>query len=121
MRPSPTTPRRILSFADTRKLLDEPSAVDPKVAEVAMHKHFAKPILNIVLLLLGLPFVLGTESKGTFGGLVVCVAICAAFYGIHLLCGELGHDRTVSAAAAAWLPIAMFAPLGLYLFDNVNT
>ena len=97
--------------------------MDPSRTDIAvkLHQRYAFPLSNIVLLLLGLPFVLGTESKGTFGGLVVCVAICAAFYGIHLLCGELGRDRTVSAAAAAWLPIALFAPLGLYLFDNVNT
>ena len=73
-----------------------------------------------MLLLLGLPFVLGTEAKSTFGGLIVCIVICAAFYGTHALCTELGKE-TLSPAAAAWLPIAVFGPLGIFLFDWVRT
>jgi len=87
---------------------------------VALHGRYAFPVSNVVLLLLGLPFVLGTESKGTFGGLVVCLTICAAFYGVHALCTELGKS-TLSPAAAAWMPIALFGPLGIFLFDGVRT
>jgi lipopolysaccharide export system permease protein len=97
-------------------------AASPGRRDVAMvlHNRLAFPLANIVLLLLGLPFVLGTEAKSTFGGLIVCIVICAAFYGTHALCTELGKE-TLSPAAAAWLPIAVFGPLGIFLFDWVRT
>lgn len=95
---------------------------DPARRDVAMilQNRYAFPFANLVLLLLGLPFVLGTEAKSTFGGLIVCIIICAAFYGTHALCTELGKE-TLSPAAAAWLPIAVFGPLGVFLFDWVRT
>jgi lipopolysaccharide export LptBFGC system permease protein LptF len=88
---------------------------------VALHGRYAFPFANLVLLMLGLPFVLGTESKSTFGGLIICIAICAAYYGVNALCTELGRIGTLSAVAAAWLPIALFGPLGIFLFDGVKT
>ena len=97
-------------------------ASDPSRRDVgvALHNRYAFPISNIVLLLLGLPFVLGTESKGTFGGVVICIMICGAFYGVHALCTQLGKT-TLPPAAAAWLPIALFGPIGIFLFDGVKT
>lgn len=111
-------------------ILYQPSAVlrklyasDPTRTDVAvaLQGRYAFPFSNIVLLLIGLPFVLGTECKSTFAGLVACIVICAAFYGIHALCTELGKEQTLSPALAAWLPIAIFAPLGVFLFDGVKT
>jgi lipopolysaccharide export LptBFGC system permease protein LptF len=97
-------------------------AADPsrRSLAVALHSRIAFPLSNVVLLLLGLPFVLGTESKGRFGGLVICIVICAAFYGVNALCSELGK-HTLSPPAAAWLPIAIFGPVGVYLFEGVRT
>ncbi len=101
-----------------RKLL----AADPLRRDVNMlvQTRYSMPFSNIVLLLLGLPFVLGTESRSTFGGLITCLIICAAFYGTCALCTELGKE-TLSPAAAAWLPIAAFGALGIFLFDWVRT
>lgn len=113
-----------------RSILYQPSSVlrmlyasDPTRSDVAvaLQSRYAFPLSNIVLLLIGLPFVLGTECKSTFAGLVVCIVICAAFYGVHALCTELGKEQTLSPALAAWLPIAIFAPLGVFLFDGVKT
>jgi lipopolysaccharide export LptBFGC system permease protein LptF len=113
-----------------RGILYQPSSVlrklyasDPtrRDVAVALHGRYAFPLSNIVLLLIGLPFVLGTERKSTFAGLVICIVICAVFYGIHALCTELGKEQTLSPALAAWLPIAIFAPLGLFFFDGVRT
>jgi lipopolysaccharide export system permease protein len=103
--------------------LGELFARDPSRADiaVALSERYSFPLSNIVLLLLGLPFVLGTESKGTFSGLVTCVVICAAFYAVHAFCIELGNKSSLSPELAAWLPIALFGPLGIFLFDWVKT
>jgi lipopolysaccharide export LptBFGC system permease protein LptF len=82
--------------------------------------RYAFPFANIVLLLIGLPFVLGVEGKSAFAGLIVCIVICGAFYGTWALCNELGKE-ILSPPAAAWLPIAVFGPMGIFLFDWVRT
>ncbi|HUU42542.1 MAG TPA: LptF/LptG family permease [Planctomycetota bacterium] len=132
----PDTPFRVVSSFRPRDIVDDDTsvlyqsssrlrrlyAVDPTRREVgvALHSRYAFPISNIVLLLLGLPFVLNTESKSTFGGIVVCIMICAMFYGVHAVCTQLGKS-TLSPVAAAWLPIALFGPVGIFLFDGVRT
>ncbi|HUW57546.1 MAG TPA: LptF/LptG family permease [Planctomycetota bacterium] len=122
-RPIDITPEDTSVLYQGSSRLREIYAFDPSRTDVAvaLYSRYAFPLSNLVLLLLGLPFVLGTESKGTFAGLAICVVICAAFYGIHALCAELGKEATLSPAAAAWLPIALFTPLGLFLFDGVRT
>ena len=122
-RPIDITPEDTSVLYQDSSKLREICAADPTRTDVAvvLHSRYAFPLSNLVLLLLGLPFVLGTESKGTFTGLAFCVVICAAFYGVHALCAELGKEATLSPAAAAWLPIALFGPLGLFLFDGVRT
>ncbi len=123
LRPVDITPEDTSVLYQASSTLRRLYASDPERADiaVALHSRWAFPLSNLVLLLLGLPFVLGTESKGTFGGLVICVIICAAFYGINALCMELGKEQTLAPAAAAWLPIALFGPLGIFLFDGVRT
>jgi lipopolysaccharide export system permease protein len=88
---------------------------------VALHRRIAFPLSNLVLLMLGLPFVLGGEGRSTFVGLGICIIICATFYGISILCTELGGKAVLSPPAAAWLPTVLFLPMGLLLFDGVKT
>ena len=123
LRPVDITPEDTSVLYQASSTLRRLYASDPSRSDIAvtLHSRWAFPLSNLILLLLGLPFVLGTESKGTFGGLVICVIICAAFYGINALCTELGKEATLSPAAAAWLPIALFGPLGIFLFDGVRT
>lgn len=101
-----------------RYLKTSPTSAD---VSVAFHRRIAFPLSNIVLLMLGLPFVLSGEGRSTFVGLGICIVICAAFYGISILCTELGNRAALSPPAAAWLPIVLFMPTGLLLFDGVKT
>ena len=107
------------STADIRRHLEN-SPGDTELS-VTLAARYAFPFANLVLLLLGLPFVLGTESRSTFVGLAICIAICAAFYGINTLCVELGRRGSLTPTAAAWLPIVLFMPTGFLLFDGVKS
>ena len=112
---------RYLSFAGTRKLLDDPSAVDPKVAEVAMHKHFSKPILNIVLLLLGLPFVVGQEGKSYFISVIICIVLFVFVLGFEYAATEFGQSGYVHPALAAYLPVFIFTPVAIIAMESIRT
>ena len=74
-----------------------------------------------VLLLLGLPFVLKTETKNFYLGIGVCILVCIVFLLIDMACSELGERLRIAPAAAAWLPILIFGPIGFFMFDSVRT
>lgn len=112
---------RYLSFAGTRELLDDPSAVDSKVAEVAMHKHFSKPILNIVLLLLGLPFVVGQEGKSYFASVIICIVLFVLVLGIEYAATEFGQSGYIHPALAAYLPVLIFTPVAIIAMESIRT
>jgi len=119
---TPNDPLDILEWQSTGEILRSLKASNPSAdLFVAFHRRIAFPLSNIVLLMLGLPFVLGGEGRSTFVGLGICIIICAAFYGISILCTELGNRAALSPPAAAWLPIVLFLPTGLLLFDGVKT
>lgn len=117
---TPTDP--ILEWQSTREILKHIKSFPRSTAlSVTFHKRIAFPLSNIVLLMLGLPFVLGGEGRSTFVGIGICIIICSAFYGVSILCTELGNRAALSPPAAAWLPIVLFLPTGLLLFDGVKT
>jgi len=118
----PTDAFDIMAWQSTSDILEN-LKTSPESANlsVAFHRRLAFPLANIVLLMLGLPFVLSGEGRSTFVGLGICIVICAAFYGINILCTELGNRAALSPPAAAWLPIVLFMPTGLLLFDGVKT
>jgi lipopolysaccharide export LptBFGC system permease protein LptF len=110
-----------LSFATMRGLLNDPAAVDPRVAEVAMHKHFSKPILNLVLLLLGLPFVVGREGKSYFVSIATCIAFFVAVLAVEYAATEFGHSGHLHPVLAAYLPVFIFTPVAIIAMETIRT
>jgi lipopolysaccharide export system permease protein len=109
-----------LSFGETRKLLGS-SQVNAPVVEVAMHKHFAKPILNIVLLLLGLPFIVGQEGKSYLLSVMFCIGVFVLVLGVEYVAVEFGGRGDLPPALAAYLPVFIFTPVAILTLDNVRT
>ncbi|MBI4575062.1 MAG: LptF/LptG family permease [Planctomycetes bacterium] len=88
---------------------------------VQMHQRLAYPLSNLVLLLLGLPFVFGRAGGSAFIGLALAVAIGFAYFFMDFFCGSLGAAGLLAPVTAAWLPTAFFSSLGLAVFDGVRT
>ncbi len=109
-----------LSFGETRRLLSS-SQVNAPVVEVAMHKHFAKPILNIVLLLLGLPFIVGQEGKSYLLSVMFCIGLFVLVLGVEYVAVEFGGRGDLPPALAAYLPVFIFTPVAILTLDNVRT
>ena len=86
------------------------------------HTRLAYPLTNFVILLLGLPFIVGFEqlSRNLFLRIGICSLVCLAFYALNYFCINLGNTGMMIPALAAWLPIVIFGTLGVYLFDSMN-
>ncbi len=85
------------------------------------HRRFASPVAVIVLLMLGLPFALSGYGSSAFRSIGMGVFLCFVYYVADALCLSMGVGGTLPPAAAAWLPVLVFGPLGLYLLDSVPT
>jgi len=109
-----------LSFGETRRLLGS-SQVNSPVVEVAMHKHFAKPILNLVLLLLGLPFIVGQEGKSYLLSVMYCIGVFVLVLGVEYVAVEFGGRGDLPPALAAYMPVFIFTPVAILALDNVRT
>jgi lipopolysaccharide export system permease protein len=108
-----------LSFSDLNaQYKRQPYA---KHLRVELHQRFSFPLANVILLLLGLPFVMRQESRSIFLGLLICLVICASFFFFNFLFTDLGNRGNLSPIIAAWLPTLFFGGLGLMLFDAIRT
>lgn len=88
---------------------------------VKLHMRFAFPLANIVLLLLGLPFVLRGDRRSVLLGVVAAIVISAAYLFTTVVCTELGNKGGLSPVLAAWLPVLLFGALGLTLFSDLDS
>lgn len=111
----------LLSYGEIVDRMEEQLG-DIKGLSMQRHRRFAHPLANIVLLMLGLPLVVHRDKKQMAFGILVAVALCIMFESMTIICQSLVYyKKFVTPALCAWLPILVFAPLAVYLFDSMET
>lgn len=102
-----TTPEMI---ADLRK----PKRSFGNRLQVGLHSRLLKPILDLTLLMLGLPMVIGGVERNLFVSAGTCFWIVGAVQLTTIACHTLGATSLIRPAAmAAWLPVAIFLPFAI--------
>ena len=86
----------------------------------AKHARFTTPLVSLVMLLLGLPFILDRVPGSILTGSVGCMVICGACFLLHFITQNLGITDSLSALPA-WLPIIIFTPVAVVLMDRMRT
>lgn len=82
--------------------------------EVDVHSRLIRPVLDMTLLLLGLPLVIGGIERNVFVSAGVCFGIVAVMSLTIMTCGALGATSLIRPAAlAAWIPVAVFLPMAV--------
>jgi len=119
-----TRSRQWFTFASTGKLNDLLNKGDtrkqPSVA-VLFHMRFARPLLGILLVILGLSVILRDQNRNVFIGTGLCLGACALFFAAIFASKQLGDSEYVSPALAAWLPVLAFGPVAFVSFDAIHT
>jgi lipopolysaccharide export system permease protein len=92
--------------------------IQPEMARnmsIELHNRFALPLMNVVALLLSIPFAFRVKSaKSVLGGIGVSVLLVFAYYGIYTTCIILGkHGFFVPYIV--WAPNMLFSGLGAFL------
>jgi lipopolysaccharide export system permease protein len=110
-------------FSSTRELvrgLANPSLDFGADVRVAVHARLVQPLLDITLLFLAVPLVLGRENRNLFIAIGTILGVVAVFMLVVLGCQYLGSIYLLEPALAAWAPLLLFGPAAVALFDRLE-
>jgi lipopolysaccharide export system permease protein len=79
------------------------------------------PVANLVLLLVGLPFMLGRDRGRLFEGLITGGLLCVLYFCLDSLTREWGMNGDLSPLVASWSPLVLFGSLGIVLWEGMRT
>ena len=105
-----------MSSSQLTRLLRLRRGGDEKMMRMVKHLRVTNPINNLIMLLLGLPFILSRE-RNLRASASLCVLMVGAFFLFVYISRYLGLDPLL----AAWLPILLFGPVAVVMLDSVKT
>jgi len=105
-----------MSTSDLSRLIEMRKVADRRATETIKHSRFTAPINNLIMLLLGLPFILSRE-RNIRASASLCMLTVATFFTFIFICRYMG----LSPLLGAWLPIFLFGPIAIIMFDSVKT
>jgi lipopolysaccharide export system permease protein len=79
-----------------------------------VHARFMAPLLDMSLVMLGIPLVLGPSRRGVFVAVGLCVLMTVVFFLAVLGCHSLVTGDAFSPAVGAWMPLLILAPLAAW-------
>ncbi len=110
-----------LSIRQLNALLKKPKLV-PNINEIisARHIRLTQPILNILLLFLGLPFFLNREPHNVLLSVGMCLLVSISCFLIAFVSQNIAATST-HPALVVWLVIMIYGPIAALLMENVKT
>ena len=79
-----------------------------------VHARFTQPILDMGLLLLGIPLVLGPKRRGVFAAAGGSVGMTILFFLVVMGSHALALADAVTPSLGAWLPVLVLGPLAAW-------
>lgn len=90
--------------------------------QINLHTRMLQPVLDMTLLMLGLPLVIGGAQRNIFMSAGLVFWIVAAFQLTSMGCQMLGASSVIQPAAmAAWIPIALFFPFAIVAMRRLKS
>ena len=107
---------QLMSTSELNRLLAMERVADKQGAMLIKHVRFTEPVNNLLMLLLGVPFVLSRERK-IKASLALCLLTVGGFFALVYACRYMDLPPTL----AAWLPILLFGPVAVVMTDAIKT
>ncbi len=110
----------LLSLREMSELLASRTlTIRPKIA-AARHVRLTQPVLQIILVLLAIPFFLRRVPANVLAAGGRAMLLCGLFFGLAFAVHSMEVDERW-VATAAWIPILTFGPIAVFLLSNVET
>jgi lipopolysaccharide export system permease protein len=102
------------STLDLVRAIANPSLGAAAEIPLRVHARFTAPVLDITLLLLGIPLVLGPNRRGIFAAVGACVGMTVLFFLVVMGCHALAAGDLLSPSLGAWAPLLVLGPLAAW-------
>lgn len=86
-----------------------------------LHTRFTKPLINIIVVLLGVPLVARRESSGLITNLALCAGAMGMVFGIIQFFLYLGKVNLISLDLAAWAPVILCGTVSAWMSGMVRS
>ncbi len=106
--------RRYASTAELIRALRNPSLDYGADVRVAVHQRILQPILDLLVILVGLPVAFLRRSTNVYWAIGQSVLFVAGYFGLLLLCQAMGNNYLIRPALAAWLPVIVLVPMATW-------
>jgi lipopolysaccharide export LptBFGC system permease protein LptF len=77
--------------------------------------------MNILVLLLGLPFVAGREDHNYFASIGLAIALVVGIFALTFASTAFGNAGHIDPLLAAWLPVFVVLPAGILSMEGLKT
>ena len=84
------------------------------------HNRFTQPFVNMVLLMLGIPFFLNREPRNLLVNAALSLGVCSSCFVFSFLTQNV-IGAAFHPALPAWLPLIVFGPVAVALLDRIKT
>ncbi|MHC5033933.1 MAG: LptF/LptG family permease [Planctomycetota bacterium] len=90
---------------------------------VAFHSRLASFFGPLILLLVGVPCLIGFERSvnSRFLGLIVSMLVAGGLFGLTFVFSSMGNTGALNPVLAGWLPAVIVGAGGLWLFESMLT
>jgi lipopolysaccharide export system permease protein len=112
---------RYMSYNELTSLAEDPMRGNRRTIQVAMHQHVTGPMMNLLLLLLGLPFVAGREERNYFTSVGIAILLVIGVFALQFASTAFGNAGHISPLLAAWLPIFVVLPSSILSMEAMRT
>jgi lipopolysaccharide export system permease protein len=102
------------STLDLMRAIANPSLGVAAEIPLRVHARFTAPVLDITLLLLGIPLVFGPNRRGIFAAVGACVGMTVVFFLVVMGCHALAAGDLLSPSLGAWAPLLVLGPLAAW-------
>lgn len=86
---------------------------------VKIHGRVVQPLLDMTLLMLGLPLVMTPNNRRLFLAAGLAMGLIGVFMMVSMACQHMGTISLISPALAAWLPAIIFVPIAAALSPRI--
>lgn len=105
-----------MSTGELGRLLKIGRVVDPQGARLVRHIRFGDFFSNIILLLVGVPFILSRERNVRASAGLTVLTVLVVYAGMYF-----SRYVGLPAMLAAWVPIIVFGAVAALVLDTVKT
>ncbi|MBM4021432.1 MAG: LptF/LptG family permease [Planctomycetes bacterium] len=106
--------RQYSSTLELTRAIANPSLGVTADVPLRVHARLMAPALDIALLLMGIPLVLGPNRRGVFAAVGACVLMTVLFFLVVIGSHALAAGDLLSPSLGAWAPLLLLGPLAAW-------